>query len=249
MRYGAIWTLSEVIRADKLEGNRSQPAECTVTTASLRHRPLGFTLVELLVVMFVVGVLIAMLLPAVQSAREAARRTQCADQLKQLGLAMHLFADAATTLPPAVWHTPNPPDPWSGKGDPENWGNCCCPNRFNFFYLVLPFLEQDNLYRQFDLTANAHAPANLVLEGTEIPTYACPSDSAFGRRFVTRAESHSGWSRSNYAYVVSVDGWHNSRLCSYHSFTDRRSALYMNSQTNSVPSTMAHRTPSSSRRC
>jgi len=187
----------------------------------------AFTLIELLVVIAIIGILIALLLPAVQAAREAARRIQCTNNLKQLGLGMHLFADVHDRLPPAVWHTPNPPKPWSGYGNPSSWGNCCCPNKFNFFYLVLPYIEQTGLADLFDYTGHTNFSPNLQLRKNEINTFFCPSDSAKGR--LIDFPGLGKMSRSNYAYAISVDGWHSSRLCTYDSPTNRRPALYMNS--------------------
>ena len=84
----------------------------------------GFTLVELLVVIAIIGILVALLLPAIQAAREAARRTQCSNHLKQLALAAHNFHDTYKALPPIVNHTEGP----------------------TFFMHILPFIEQQALY-------------------------------------------------------------------------------------------------------
>src|SRR5262245_41796200 len=93
---------------------------------SHQNRPSGFTLIELLVVIAIIAVLIALLLPAVQMAREAARRTQCRNNLKQLGLAMHNYHDTCQVLP------------W-GHG-PLNW------NDWSAFVFMLPYLEQSPIY-------------------------------------------------------------------------------------------------------
>ena len=86
---------------------------------------------ELLVVIAIIGILVTLLLPAVNAAREAARRAQCVNHLKQLQLGMLNMENAIGVLPPAAWHTTDPPNP-----DPR--GRCCCPCRFNFFFLVMP---------------------------------------------------------------------------------------------------------------
>src|SRR5262249_6133674 len=97
------------------------------TTARRR----GFTLIELLVVIAIIGVLIALLLPAVQKVREAASRIQCANNLKQLGLAVQNYHDQHGHLPPGIGYYPTPPNGVFGS----------------FFFHLLPYLELDNLFR------------------------------------------------------------------------------------------------------
>lgn len=124
----------------------------------MRSNRNGFTLVELLVVIAIIGVLIALLLPAVQAAREAARRAQCTNNLKQIGLGMQNYHDVNKQFPPGFeWHTG-----WS-------WGTW-----------ILPFIEQENLYKQLN-PANL-APVNTYSQNpipiqTELDFYICPSDT------------------------------------------------------------------------
>ncbi len=134
------------------------------------RRPLGFTLVELLVVIAIIGVLVALLLPAVQAAREAARRTQCGNNLKQLGIAMHNYADVFQSFPIGHMfrgHFDGDPNDVDG-GTGFSWGSA-----------LLPFIEQANLYSQFDQrwpVSNSNPTRNLTLAQTYLPAFACPSD-------------------------------------------------------------------------
>src|SRR6187399_2771890 len=102
----------------------------------LNSRRRGFTLIELLVVIAIIAVLIALLLPAVQQAREAARRTQCKNNLKQIGLAFHNYHDAYQTFPPATIILINPTGPMAMMGGASCWT------------MMLPYLEQGNLYNR-----------------------------------------------------------------------------------------------------
>lgn len=123
-------------------------------------RKTGFTLVELLVVIAVIGVLISLLLPAVQSARAAVRRTQCSNNLRQLALAMHNYNDAMRVLPDC-WYDSHMSDglsEWS-------WGA-----------LVLPFVEQNPLYDQCDFRIQPSRGINRSLVSTCVDVFRCPSE-------------------------------------------------------------------------
>ena len=127
----------------------------------------GFTLVELLVVISIIGVLVSLLLPAVQAAREAARRTSCNNNLKQIGLALHTYHDTYRVLPPG-WVAFNP-----STGRPHWLGE---PG-WAWSARILPFMEQTNVYEglihpELPITDDANAEARA----TPIPVYRCPSD-------------------------------------------------------------------------
>jgi len=131
----------------------------------------GFTLIELLVVIAIIAILIALLLPAVQQAREAARRTQCKNNLKQLGLALHNYHDTFNTFPPA--HTRTQADN-PGTGALTGWRG------FSAHAMMLPYIEQDNLYKTIDFNVFFNAtPQNTIPRRTVITAYLCPSDTPF----------------------------------------------------------------------
>ena len=123
----------------------------------------GFTLIELLVVIAIIAVLIALLLPAVQQAREAARRTQCKNNLKQLGLSVHNFEERFGHLPSSL--------------RPPTAGTV----RFSVLTQLLPDLDQANLYNQYNQQINWSAGTNVALSKTKIPAFVCPSDPVGGQ--------------------------------------------------------------------
>jgi prepilin-type N-terminal cleavage/methylation domain-containing protein/prepilin-type processing-associated H-X9-DG protein len=131
--------------------------------------PRAFTLVELLVVIAIIGILIALLLPAVQAAREAARRSQCTNNLKQIGLALHNYHDAAKTLPPG--------------GVTKKVNGSVVNNCWGWNAMILPQLEQQPLHSALEvgkrsLWSTAGDPAILPYMQTPIPSLRCPSDNA-----------------------------------------------------------------------
>lgn len=137
------------------------------TSASRRS---AFTLIELLVVIAIIGVLVALLLPAVQAARESSRRTQCANNLKQLGIALHNYHDALGRFPLGASHPTL-----------ANWNNINNDHHGSFLVGLLPFMEQQNLYDACDFATDT--AFNSVLPGSTtkvhsvwINTLICPSD-------------------------------------------------------------------------
>ena len=117
----------------------------------------GFTLVELLVVIAIIATLIALLLPAVQTARESARRTQCSNNLRQIGIAIHTYVDQKKRLPSSI----RPP--------------AASTVRLGALVQLLPFIEQATLWNRWDITQNWSAAANLPVSSLRISTFECPS--------------------------------------------------------------------------
>ncbi|MBX6315625.1 MAG: DUF1559 domain-containing protein [Isosphaeraceae bacterium] len=141
------------------------------------HSRHGFTLIELLVVIAIIGVLIALLLPAVQAARAAARRLQCVNNLKQLGLAMHNYHDQLGSFPIGRMGIRRPAGDPGYPGDPS--GN---NHRRTWAWLILPYLEQSGLYQavNFSLPYAHRAQSTALL--TLVPCYVCPSDPGLGTK-------------------------------------------------------------------
>ena len=141
-----------------------------MTATSLRRnrrpsRTAGFTLIELLVVIAIIGILIGLLLPAVQKVRAAAMRTQCMNNLKQIGLALHNFHSANDRFPPGSANDKAP----FGTSAAAGWGS-------SWWVYILPFIEQDAIYRKWQFTGSSgYSNANNqgLANGAYIPTMKC----------------------------------------------------------------------------
>lgn len=132
-----------------------------------RRRRLGFTLIELLVVIAIIAILIALLLPAVQQAREAARRSTCKNNVKQLALALHNYHETYSTFP---------------QGQSKDFNSHCCGG--NWRVHILPFIEQENLYKQTDysgewsIAGNTNWGRNTThFNGVIVSAFLCPSST------------------------------------------------------------------------
>jgi prepilin-type N-terminal cleavage/methylation domain-containing protein/prepilin-type processing-associated H-X9-DG protein len=147
----------------------------------------AFTLIELLVVIAIIAVLIALLLPAVQQAREAARRSQCKNNLKQLGLAMHNYHDVHSSLPIGS----------SGQsvdiGSTDGW-----TSGYVWLKGILPYIDMGTVYAKWDENRNYNATPNAALVQAVIPGMICPSDTQ------VRTYSNAQGSYPNYNYAVNL---------------------------------------------
>jgi prepilin-type N-terminal cleavage/methylation domain-containing protein len=162
-------------------------------------RRLAFTLVELLVVIAIIGILIALLLPAVQAAREAARRSQCSNNLKQIGLGLHNYHDTHKIFPPGIVDTN--PNTNSGTGEADN------RNAIAWSALILPYVEQAPLYDEIKSQtlgfgrnwARDYGGSDDMIPAAEevIPSYNCPSDTMEGvnpkRKFQGRSPGKTNY--------------------------------------------------------
>ena len=170
--------------------------------SSMRSARQGFTLVELLVVIAIIGVLVALLLPAVQAAREAARRTQCASNLRQLGLALLTYEQATRTFPPMVFSV-------GGSSFPKGvyaW------SRMTWAPRLYPYIEETAAIADFNMNSNWQLPANSNGEnsptGRSISLWTCPSDGLGGLRQVRPVSASwiSMYARGNYlAFFGNID--------------------------------------------
>jgi prepilin-type N-terminal cleavage/methylation domain-containing protein/prepilin-type processing-associated H-X9-DG protein len=147
---------------------------------SRNRRNGGFTLVELLVVIAIIGILIALLLPAVQAAREAARRMQCTNHLKQWGLAMQLYENSYKVFP---FGTISGSSLIGGGDSPgravqanANVGGVGASRRQTFVVSLWPYIEQQSLYSQFNVNYHIFNPENIACATAQVPLYDCPSD-------------------------------------------------------------------------
>lgn len=156
-------------------------------------RPSGFTLVELLVVIAIIGILVGLLLPAVQAARDAARRMQCGNNLKQIGLALHNYLATHTVFPPGAQTTQHQPRSWS-----TNYG-------INWRVSILPYLEERAMYDQLDLLCASAGDMDVgcnaqKLSGFAPAAFICPSSPL--PRFSVHALTNAAALTADYAGVA-----------------------------------------------
>ena len=156
-------------------------------------RAAGFTLVELLVVIAIIGILVSLLLPAIQSAREAARRIHCTNNIRQLALALHNYHDVRKQLPlGAIWMAKSTPSP---DGRHANWGA-------TWVTMLLPQMEEGNLYDQYDFNKPARHAVNAAVTSQRIASLSCPSADPAA---LNLTEAGGSFAKGNYAGNYSAD--------------------------------------------
>ena len=204
----------------------------------INYKSKAFTLVELLVVITIIGILISLLLPAVQAAREAARRAQCANNLKQIGLATLNYESSCGTLPAGAYLIPSN---WDGNSSTTLY-------RGSVLIRLLPYIEQQALYDQFDFTTEVD---NQTLSGTStfigatvLAAYVCPSDSS------PPIITDNGRAKHNYAASMGPTSltfneshpcseystWNQYALATFSSFGSGAGVFYRNSINNPISS-------------
>ena len=159
-----------------------------------RHGPRAFTLIELLVVITIIGILIGLLLPAVQAVRESARRASCQNNIHQISVALKAYDGAFRKFPPSsVWRTGDNPEQKNNPNLRENW-----------VIMILSYMEQQMLYDKFDLTLPIPNATNAAARQVRIPVLQCPTDDKNRQPFMGSGSSSTNqlgdnWARCNYA--------------------------------------------------
>jgi prepilin-type N-terminal cleavage/methylation domain-containing protein len=191
---------------------------CILGESSVKKKS-GFTLIELLVVIAIIAILIALLLPAVQQAREAARRTQCKNNLKQLGLALHNYHDTYTTFTASSYELGNNSS-WAANYGSVSTGY----SNLSGMVLLLPYLEQGNIYSKWDfnhaaswgyatlgtLRVKGNPDVNFDLANTPLAAFTCPSDigmpffPSVGSPHYSASPTKTGTYRTNYDFSINV---------------------------------------------
>jgi prepilin-type N-terminal cleavage/methylation domain-containing protein/prepilin-type processing-associated H-X9-DG protein len=220
----------------------------------------GFTLVELLVVIAIIGILVALLLPAIQAAREAARRTQCVNNLKQIGIANHNYADSKKVFPPGICVPIG-----TGSGEilptscPGGTANGCPPHAIpgkwgSWLTWILPYMEEGSLFANLNLNDReyGYCTGPNSYGATVIPAYVCPSDELTTKVMVYSTTYYFGMNSyfgnaGTKAWLVSqatFDGvlFYNSRV-KFSAITDGTSHTMLAGERYSADPTWKHSTP------
>jgi len=165
-------------------------------------RRTGFTLVELLVVIGIISVLVTLLLPAVQQAREAARRTQCRNNLLQFGLALHNYQTMYNMLPSGSVNATGPVQDLPGQGESLGDVQFRLQDEYQLSWVVqlMPFMDQGPLYEKIDFSVGAYSAQNALVRSTLLHIISCPSDASDPQATATTVTGHP-IATGNYAGV------------------------------------------------
>ncbi len=161
---------SEIANWSSLDNSSKQSVLSQAASRLRRMQSLeasqGFTLVELLVAMGIIGVIVSIVLPAVQDVREAARKVSCKNNLRQIGISLHSYHDVHGSLP-------------AGCIEWRAWNSPPTHRQFAWSAMLLPFIEQQNLHQQINWSKPYDAIENLVVSKVDLPIYLCPSEPDF----------------------------------------------------------------------